>query len=108
MNDSKIVWSSDKGDLRKRNTEKTQGPIDESKLVIEVRRLTSGKGRTMMELRGLPNDKSWCKKLAKNLKQKLGVGGAYKENYIEIHTADFEKLTQALNEQSLKWKKTGG
>lgn len=115
MKDAKLVWSDEGGDLRKKSQKSSNtdsSAVSPTDLLIEVRRLTSGKGRVMIELRGLPRDKNWCKKLAQNLKKSLGVGGAYKEsergNYIEIHTADFEKVTKILENQNLKWKKTGG
>jgi translation initiation factor 1 len=114
MKDAKLVWSDQDGDLRKKSQKSTQvrSAVSSSDLLIEVRRLSSGKGRVMIELRGLPSDKNWCKKLAQKFKKSLGVGGAYKEsergNYIEIHTADFEKVTKILESDQLRWKKTGG
>lgn len=110
MKDAKLVWSDKDGDLRKKSpkSQTDHTAVSPSDLLIEVRRLTSGKGRVMIELRGLPRDKNWCKKLAQSFKKSLGVGGAYKDQYIEIHTADFEKVVKLLEDLSLKWKKTGG
>lgn len=114
MKDSKLVWSDQDGDLRKKSQKSSSvsSAVSPRDLLIEVRRLTSGKGRVMIELRGLPSDKNWCKAFAKKFKKSLGVGGAYKESerasYIEIHTADFEKVTKILEQEQLKWKKTGG
>jgi translation initiation factor 1 len=108
MKDAKIVWSSEQGDQRKKEAQNQTQAVDEGRLLLEVRRLTSGKGRTMMEIRGLPNNKGWNKKLAQQLKKSLGVGGAFKDGYIEVHTADFDKLTSLLDQLKLKWKKTGG
>ena len=107
MSNSRLVWSSDQGDVRKK--QKTQsGPVDESGLTLKVRRLTAGKGRTVIEITGLPSNKSWCKELAGQIKKRIGTGGAYKNNFIEIHGEKLEGVTAVLDERSLKWKKTGG
>jgi translation initiation factor 1 len=109
MKDAKIVWSDEEGDLRKKNKSSHQeSPVDESKLILEIRRLTSGKGRTIIEIKNLPANKSWCKKLAKQLKKAIGVGGAYKNDYVEIHGEKLEAVTSYLDSKNLKWKKVGG
>lgn len=89
MSKGDIVWSSEDGDLRSKNKKEAKKSkdtaIDESTLTLELRRLTSGKGRTIIEIKGLPSNKSWNKKLAKTLKTKLATGGALKSDFIEIH-----------------------
>ncbi|MCK5072237.1 MAG: hypothetical protein KAQ98_02345 [Bacteriovoracaceae bacterium] len=109
MSDSRLVWSDQHGDMRKKK-EKGHSDItvDEKKLELKLRRLTSGKGRTAIEITGLPQNKKWCKKFAKDLKTSLGLGGAYKENYIEIHGEKIEKITTFLDSKFIKWKKIGG
>ncbi|MEC9281475.1 MAG: stress response translation initiation inhibitor YciH [Bdellovibrionota bacterium] len=109
MSDKKLVWSDDQGDLRKsKNSSKGDETIDESIICLEIRRLTSGKGRTVVEIKGLPNNKNWNKKLAKDLKKKLGVGGAFKDNYIEIHGEKIEAVKAYLDSINIKFKQTGG
>ena len=51
-----LVYSSEFGDLRKHKTKisKNVYEVDESSLKLLVRRLTSGKGRTVIEIKGLP------------------------------------------------------
>ena len=68
-----LVYSSELGDLRKDNSQilKDNCEVDESSLQLLVRRLTSGKGRTVIEIKGLPANNIWCKGLAKDLKKKL-------------------------------------
>lgn len=107
MSNNKLVWNDD-GDQRKKKTKNTSAPVNEKNLELKVRRLTSGKGRTVIEITGLPNNKEWCKDLAKGLKKAIGVGGTYKEGYIEIHGEKIELVTQILEQRSIKWKKTGG
>ena len=76
-----LIYSSERGDLRKNKPKKNETEVDESQVRLEVRRLTSGRGRTVIEIKGLPNNKSWCKKLAKELKKKIGVGSLTKRFY---------------------------
>ena len=71
MSEDKIVWSDELGDLRKKNSSTKEIHVDESQLQLSIRRLTSGKGRAVIEITGLPSNKSWCKNLAKELKKKL-------------------------------------
>ncbi len=105
---NKLVWSDEGGDLRKKEVGNRDVAVHESQIVLNVRRLTSGKGRTIIEITGLPNNKTWCKALSKDLKKALGVGGTFKNQYIEIHGEKIEEVTQFLDKKSLKWKQTGG
>lgn len=105
---NRIVWSDEEGDLRKKKSPKKDEAVDETELCLEIRRVTSGKGRTIIEVKGLPHNKKWCQKLAKDIKKKLATGGAYKTDFIEIHGEMLERVGQVLSEKSLKWKKTGG
>ncbi len=106
--DTRLVWSDEEGDLRKKPKKAVDVEVDESNLEILVRRMTSGKGRTIIELKGLPTNKSWCKKLAKDIKKSLGVGGAYKDDFIEVHGEKIEEVISLLEQKKLKFKKTGG
>ncbi len=103
-----LVYSSEHGDLRKNKNAKVEGEVDEASLLLEVRRLTSGKGRTVIEIKGLPTNKSWCKKLAKDLKKKIGVGGAYKNDFIEVHGEKYDQVASFLDSRKLAFKKVGG
>lgn len=108
MSDSKLVWSSESGDQRKSKNNNEDGPVDETGLLLKLRRLTSGKGRTVIEISDLPNHKNWCKKLAKDLKKSLGVGGSYKDNMIEVHGEKMDQVKAFLEKRNLKYKQTGG
>ena len=108
MGNSRTVWSDEAGDLRKSKTKQPDAAVDESKLKLELRRLTSGKGRTVIEIKGLPKNKKWCQQLAKGLKKHLGVGGTFKNDYIELHGEQIEKVMGFLDKKSISWKKTGG
>ncbi len=108
MKDSELVWSSEHGDMRKKGKQSANETVDESKISLELRRLTSGKGRAVIEIKGLPNNKKWNQKLCKDIKKKLGAGGAHKNDFIEIHVGEIEKVTNILDQKQLQWKKVGG
>jgi len=108
MSNSKTVWVDGVGDLRKQKDEPGSKNSPVTNVELLVRRLTSGKGRTVVEITGLPSNKAWCKDLAKKLKQKLGVGGTYKNNAIEVHGEKLNEVTELLDRDNLKWKKIGG
>ena len=108
MSKHKLVWSDEGGDQRKKTIGNRDVAVHEAQIELKVRRLTSGKGRTVIEITGLPNNKPWCKALAKDLKKELGVGGTFKDKYIEIHGEKIEEVTKVLDKKSLKWKQTGG
>ncbi len=105
-----LVYSSELGDLRKDKSKisKDDYEVDESSLQLLIRRLTSGKGRTVIEIKGLPANKNWCKGLAKDLKKKIGVGGSFKNDFIEVHGENFEKVTKFLDSKKISFKKIGG
>ncbi len=109
LKDAKLVWSDEEGDLRKKKgAPDAQEEVDESILVLCLRRLTTGKGRTVIEITGLPNNKKWCQKLSKTIKKKLGVGGSYKNGIIEVHGEKLPEVSELLESSSLKFKKVGG
>ena len=105
-----LVYSSRWGDLRKEKPKisKDDYEVDESALQLLIRRLTSGKGRTVIEIKGLPANKNWCKGLAKDLKKKIGVGGSFKNDFIEVHGENFEQVAKFLNSKKISFKKIGG
>ena len=108
MSKGRIVWSDEDGDLRKKKESNLNEEVIESDVFLNIRRLTTGKGRTVIEISNLPLNKNWCKKLAKDCKKTLGVGGSYKDNVIEVHGEKYEELSKLLDKLKLKYKKTGG
>jgi len=105
-----LIYSSEFGDLRKDKSKISEDDceVDESSLQLLLRRLTSGKGRTVIEIKGLPTNKAWCKGLAKDLKKKIGVGGSYKNDFIEIHGENYEQVAKFLESKKIVFKKIGG
>ena len=107
---NELVYSSTLGDLRKEKSKisKDDCEVDESALKLLIRRLTFGKGRTVIEIKGLPANKTRSKGLAKDLKKKIGVGGSFKNDFIEIHGKNFEQVAKFLNSKKISFKKIGG
>ena len=105
-----LIYSSELGDLRKDKSKisKVDFEVDETSLQLLLRRLTSGKGRTVIEIKGLPTNKAWCRGLAKDLKKKIGVGGSYKNDFIEIHGENYEQVAKFLESKKIVFKKIGG
>lgn len=100
MTEGKIVWSDEHGDLRKKkNNSDAKAVVNEAELELKLRRLTSGKGRAVIEITGLPSNKKWCQKLAKDLKKTLGVGGAYKNDFIEVHGEKLDEVKNVLEKR---------
>lgn len=108
MKDARLVWSDEDGDLRKKKEAQTSDAVDEKNLVLKLRRLSAGKGRTVIEISGLPSNQKWCKDLASELKKSLGIGGSYKNSIIELQLDQLEKVTLLLDKKNIKHKKIGG
>ena len=109
MSQSRKVWTDEEGDLRKAKAiSSPEVFVNEELVQLKLRRLTSGKGRTVVEIKGLPLNKKWNQQLAKELKKSLGVGGSYKNEAIEVHGEKLDQVIQFLDSKSLKLKKTGG
>ena len=53
-------------------------------------------------------EKKRLEKEAKELKKSLGVGGAYKNDYIEVHGEKLDKVKQLLEKKCIRFKQTGG
>ncbi len=105
---SKLVWSDEKGDLRSKKESSKKAVNGDTSGVLKLRRVTAGKGRSVIEISGLPPSEDQCRKLAQELKAHLACGGTFKNGLIEIHGEQFEKLTAFLDKKGIKWKKTGG
>jgi len=85
--ETKVVWSSTDGDLRKARDPDVQ-PARELERAggrVKVRRETSGRrGKAVTTVAGVPLDDAGLKELAGRLKKRCGVGGAVKDGVIEL------------------------
>ena len=85
--DTRVVWSSDDGDLRKPRRPDAQRANEVARAGgrVKVRRETSGRrGKAVTTVAGVPLDDAGLRELAGRLKKRCGVGGAVKDGVIEL------------------------
>ena len=82
--DSKVVWSSDDGDLR-RAREAGSPARPAARGPVKVRRETAGRrGKAVTTVSDVPVDDDGLRELAGLLKKRCGVGGSAKHGVIEL------------------------
>jgi translation initiation factor 1 len=82
--DSRVVYSTTDGDLRKPRDPKLKERRSDGNRV-KVRREVSGRrGKAVTTVSGVPVDDAGLKELAGKLKKRCGVGGGVKDGVIEI------------------------
>ena len=110
MPNDKTVWSSEQGDLRK----KDQAPADlqsvpRQQQTIYLHRESAGRGGKAATLvKNLVLSAEEVKSLAKRLKQECGTGGTVKDGVIEIQGEHREKIAALLSKLGYKVKIAGG
>lgn len=77
--------------------------------IVRIKRETKGrKGKGVTIISGLPLDNTDLKKLAKELKQRCGTGGAVKSGEIEIQGDQREIIKALLESKGYPAKLSGG
>lgn len=110
QNTSKTVWSSECGDLRK----KEYKPADVTSLphqqqTVYLHRDSKGRGGKAVTLvKGLVLSEADVSALAKTLKQSCGSGGTIKDGVIEIQGENRERIADILRKLGYKVKIAGG
>ena len=97
--DTRVVWSSDDGDLRKARPGDVQRAreLERAGGRVKVRRETSGRrGKAVTTVAGLPLDDDGLKELAGRLKKRCGVGGAVKDGVIELQGDHRDAVLEVL------------
>jgi translation initiation factor 1 len=94
--DSRIVYSTTDGDLRKaRDPKLTEGQAGGGR--VQVRREVAGRrGKAVTTVSGVPVDDAGLKELAGTLKKRCGVGGSVKGGVIEIQGDHREVVVEIL------------
>jgi translation initiation factor 1 len=108
--ESRTVWSSDQGDLRKHELgwQNVQS-LPPNQQTVYLHRDTRGRGgATMTLVKQLVLSEPDMKELAKKLKQICGSGGTVKDGIIEIQGEHREKIAEALKEMGYKVRIAGG
>ena len=97
--ESKVVWSSSDGDLRKARPADKQRARDLARAGgrVKVRRETSGRrGKAVTTVAGVPLDDDGLKELAGRLKKRCGVGGSVKDGVIELQGDHRDMVLEVL------------
>ena len=106
----RIVWSSDQGDLRKKEIPHAKTvSLPPHQQTAYLHRDSKGRaGGTVTLVKNLILSKEDLKGLAKRLKQICGSGGTVKEDVIEIPGEHREKIAEELKKMGYKVKIAGG
>lgn len=108
--DSHTVWSSDSGDLRKKEqdkpTAKSLPPNQQTAYLHRDSKGRGGKGVTL--IRNLVLSEEGMSALAKKIKQACGTGGTVKDGVIEIQGENRERIAEVLLKLGYKVKLAGG
>ena len=110
MSDNKTVWSSEHGDLRKKELRSPTGKsLPPQQQTVYLHRESSGRGGKAVTLvKNLVLSSDDLKLLAKKLKQECGTGGTIKDNVIEMQGEQREKIAEILRKLGYKVKIAGG
>ena len=116
MSNSKTVWSSDQGDLRKQKDLTTnpsparrRGSLPPQQQTAYLHRDSKGRGgKSVTVIKNLVLSEEDLKTLAKRIKQDCGVGGTVKDGVVEIQSEQREKIAAVLQKLGYKIKIAGG
>lgn len=109
-NESRTVWSSDQGDLRKEQTQsRNVKSLPPQQQTAYLHRDSKGRGgKSVTLVKNLILSEQDRRELAKKLKQVCGSGGTVKDDIIEIQGEHREKIAEALTKMGYKVKIAGG
>jgi translation initiation factor 1 len=107
---SRTVWSSDQGDVRKQETvTRATKSLPPNQQTVYLHRDSKGRGGKAVTLvKKLVLIENDMKELAKRLKQLCGSGGTVKDDVIEIQGEHREKIAEELKKIGYKVKIAGG
>ena len=105
--DSRVVWSSDDGDVRKAGGRERSRPSGGGR--VKVRRETGGRrGKTVTTVTGVPLDDAGLRALAGRLKKRCGVGGSAKDGTIELQGDQRDVVLEVLRAEGYDAVLAGG
>jgi len=107
----KTVWSSEQGDLRKKNLTpgRSPKPLPPQQQTAYLHRDKGGRGGKVMTLvKNLVVSEDDLITLSKRLKQACGAGGTVKDGVIEIQGEQRGKIAEVLQKLGYKVKMAGG
>lgn len=107
---NRTVWSSDSGDLRKKNETVTHArSLPPGQQTAYLHRESGGRGgKVVSVVKNLILTEEDLKTLAKKLKQECGTGGTVKDGMIEIQGEHRQRMAEVLTKLGYKVKIAGG
>jgi len=94
--DTRIVYSTTDGDLRKARDPKLRERRADGNRVKVRREVAGRRGKAVTTVSGVPVDDAGLKELAGRLKKRCGVGGSVKEGVIEIQGDHRDAVVEML------------
>ncbi|MDP9376911.1 MAG: stress response translation initiation inhibitor YciH [Actinomycetota bacterium] len=105
--DSKVVWSSTDGDLRRARV--PEPPARAAAGPVKVRREVAGRrGKAVTTISGVPVDEQGLRELAGRLKKRCGVGGSVKGGVIELQGDHRDVVVEELRSAGYQAVLAGG
>jgi len=108
--DTRTVWSSEAGDLRKQKQDQpSAASLPAKRQTAYLHREAKGRGgKAVTLIRNLVLSEAELSALAKKIKQACGTGGTVKDGVIEIQGANRERIAEVLVKLGYKVKMAGG
>ena len=109
--ETKVVWSSTDGDLRKARDPDKRRARDLARAGgrVKVRRETSGRrGKAVTTVADVPLDDAGLRELAGRLKKRCGVGGSVKDGVIELQGDHCDAVLDVLRADGYDAVRAGG
>ena len=94
--DSRLVYSTTDGDLRKARDPQLKKRQAEGNRVKVRREVAGRRGKAVTTVSGVPLDDAGLKELAGKLKKRCGVGGSVKHGVIEIQGDHRDVVVEVL------------
>src|SRR5215211_7041727 len=109
-NKDRTVWSSNQGDLRKKDTGTRKArSLPPQEQTATLHRDSKGRGEKSVTLvKKLTLSEDDMKELASKLKQACGTGGTVKDGVIEIQEENRERIAEILKQMGYSVKIAGG
>jgi translation initiation factor 1 len=106
--DSRVVYSTTDGDLRKARDPKLKERQADGNRVRVRREVAGRRGKAVTTVSGVPIDDAELKELAGRLKKRCGVGGSVKRGVIEIQGDHRVVVVEILNAEGYTVVLAGG